>query len=123
MAFAIVFENTAYGPTLSLRVKGTGAVVALPGTYEVTFWKAGATSAFITATLANGKIASVNSGAGQMVLAIPAADLASIGDSFGTLQIKRTDAGPFVVASPRDRRRLPDQPALRAAGHATACRL
>jgi hypothetical protein len=92
----IIIEGTVYTATVSVKTK-TGLAVPLPGTIEATFRKTGDPTAFITATLANTKIASVDAVNGIIVFALPAGDLATSGDTYGTVQIKRTDTNVVHV--------------------------
>lgn len=87
----VVFEGSDYTSTLSVVIAGTTTPFPLPGAIQVDFYRFGETSPFLSSTLANGRLGSVNASGGIIVFDIPAADLASIGPSLGTATVRRTD--------------------------------
>jgi hypothetical protein len=86
----IITQGAPWPVTVFVKTKDTGVPLPLNGTLEVTLTKNGAATPFVTATLGSG-IVSVNAAGGSLVLAISAASLASSGEGFGSMRIRRTD--------------------------------
>ncbi len=92
-----IVQGLAYGPLVTFTRKDTGAPFTWTGTIEVTLWLAGASTPLVTATLANGKLASVSGSTGRFTFALTSGDLAASGSGYGRIQVKRTSAPVLML--------------------------
>jgi hypothetical protein len=94
----IITQGAPWPVTVFVKTKDTGVPLPLNGTLEVTLTKNGAATPFVTATLGSG-IVSVNAAGGSLVLDISAASLASSGEGFGNMRIRRTDGTASIYVN------------------------
>lgn len=98
-AFGIGREATDFDPLLTLVNSKTGLPYGLPGTYQVNLYRSGALTPFVSGTLANTKLASVTNSPSTIKLNFTASDITSVGGTYITVEIIRTDAGTDFIAS------------------------
>ncbi len=93
-----IIQGLPYTPVITLTNRNTNAAFTWTGTIEVTLWRAGETTPFVTATLANTKLSAVSGTTGTFTFALTATDLVASGSGLGHVQVKRTTAPARVLA-------------------------